>query len=120
MADRVSVVSDVPAPRIEPDEERSPLAWWQLRGWRIDRNILMRVRDGLQALAPAPAPAAQAPLSRDPGPAPAAEGRPPGAPPARAPPPAALPPGAPAADGPGPATPWPGRPTTEEAAAGPA
>jgi NAD(P)H-flavin reductase/hemoglobin-like flavoprotein len=66
MAARVSVVSDVPAPRAEPDEERAPLAWWQLRGWRIDRNILIRVRDGLHALAPAPSPAPEAPLSREP------------------------------------------------------
>jgi len=72
MAARVSVVSDVPAPRAEPDEERAPLAWWQLRGWRIDRNILIRVRDGLHALAPAPSPAAEAPLSREPATKPAA------------------------------------------------
>ena len=47
MAGRAGLVKDVPAPRAEPDEERAPLAWWQLRSWRIDRSILIRVRDGL-------------------------------------------------------------------------
>ena len=74
MAGRAGLVKDVPAPRAEPDEERAPLAWWQLRSWRIDRSILIRVRDGLHALAPAPSPAAEAPLSRQTAPAPAARG----------------------------------------------
>ena len=64
MAGRAGLVKDVPAPRAEPEDERAPLAWWQLRSWRIDRSILIRVRDGLHALAPAPSPAAEAPLSR--------------------------------------------------------
>ncbi|HEY2277951.1 MAG TPA: globin domain-containing protein [Streptosporangiaceae bacterium] len=116
-------MSDVPAPRAEPDEERAPLGWWHQRGWRIDRNILMRVRDGLQALAPAPSPApspaAEAPLSPEPAPAPADEEPLDRSLPVRVPSPDAPPPGAPSADGAGPPTPWPGRPTAEETAAGP-
>ena len=54
MADRVSLLSDVPAPRAEPDAEQAPLAWWQLRSWRMDRHVLARVREGLLALAPTP------------------------------------------------------------------
>ena len=80
MAGRAGLVKDVPAPRAEPDEERAPLAWWQLRSWRIDRSILIRVRDGLHALAPAPSPAAEAPLSRETAPAPAAGESSPGQP----------------------------------------
>ncbi len=52
MADRVGLLKDVPAPRAEPEEEQAPLAWWQLRGWRMDRHVLARVREGLLALAP--------------------------------------------------------------------
>jgi NAD(P)H-flavin reductase/hemoglobin-like flavoprotein len=53
MADRTGLVSDIPAPRPEPDEEQTPLAWWHLRTWRVvDRDVLTRVRDGLHALAP--------------------------------------------------------------------
>ena len=80
MAGRAGLVKDVPAPRAEPEDERAPLAWWQLRSWRIDRNILIRVRDGLHALAPAPSPAAEAPLSRETAPAPAAGESSPGQP----------------------------------------
>ncbi len=54
MADRVGLLKDVPAPRAEPEEEQAPLAWWQLRGWRMDRHVLARVREGLLALAPGP------------------------------------------------------------------
>jgi NAD(P)H-flavin reductase/hemoglobin-like flavoprotein len=52
VADRVGLLKDVPAPRAEPEEEQAPLAWWQLRGWRMDRHVLARVREGLLALAP--------------------------------------------------------------------
>jgi NAD(P)H-flavin reductase/hemoglobin-like flavoprotein len=37
-----------------PGHEQAPLAWWHLRGWRVDRHVLARVRDGLHALAPRP------------------------------------------------------------------
>jgi NAD(P)H-flavin reductase/hemoglobin-like flavoprotein len=122
MATRVSVVSDVPAPRAEPDEERAPLAWWHLRGWRIDRAILVRVRDGLQALAPAPAPpAGAAPLTEASAAVPAAE---PAAdePLARRPSagkrPAGAPAGKPAADVPATEEPAAGIPVAGQRAAG--
>ena len=62
MADRSGLLNDVPAPRPEPEEEQTPLAWWQLRSWRVDRHILERVRTGLQTLAPR-AQTAAAPLT---------------------------------------------------------
>ena len=65
MADRTGLLHDVPAPRPEPPAEQAPLAWWHLRGWRVDRHVLTRVRDGLHALAPRPATVA-APLSKAP------------------------------------------------------
>ena len=88
VADRVDLLNEVPAPRSEPVAEQAPLAWWHLRTWRVDRDILVRVRDGLHALAPRPA----APLTETempetgaepPGAAPAAPlpGRPSAAPP---------------------------------------
>ena len=49
MADRTSLLHDVPAPRPEPAAEQTPLAWWHLRGRRVDRRVLARVRDGLLA-----------------------------------------------------------------------
>jgi NAD(P)H-flavin reductase/hemoglobin-like flavoprotein len=58
MADSPSLVNDVPAPRPEPEQEQAPLAWWQLRTWRVDRDILARVLDGLHSLAPSEAAAA--------------------------------------------------------------
>jgi NAD(P)H-flavin reductase len=58
MANRSGLLNDVPAPRPEPEEEQTPLAWWQLRSWRVDRRVLARVRDGLQTLAPRSAAAA--------------------------------------------------------------
>jgi NAD(P)H-flavin reductase len=54
MGDRIGLLGNVPAPRAQPAEERAPLAWWHLRGRRIDRSVLARLRDGLQALAPDP------------------------------------------------------------------
>jgi NAD(P)H-flavin reductase/hemoglobin-like flavoprotein len=60
MADRTGLLHDVPAPRRGPEDE-APLAWWHLRGWRVDRHVLARVRDGLHALAPRPETAAAAP-----------------------------------------------------------
>jgi NAD(P)H-flavin reductase/hemoglobin-like flavoprotein len=73
VADRTSLLHDVPAPRPEPADEQTPLAWWHLRGWRVDRRVLSRVRDGLQALAPRPetvaAPLADAPPQDKPAPA---------------------------------------------------
>src|ERR1700761_3826846 len=63
MADRTGLLSNVPAPRPEPAAERTPLAWWHLRTWRVvDRSVLARVRDGLHALAPQSG--AAAPLSQ--------------------------------------------------------
>ncbi|HEX3752681.1 MAG TPA: globin domain-containing protein [Streptosporangiaceae bacterium] len=62
MADRPVLLTNVPAPRPEPEEEQTPPAWWQLRDWQVDRHVLARVRDGLEALAPRSA-AATAPLT---------------------------------------------------------
>ncbi|HEX4257256.1 MAG TPA: globin domain-containing protein, partial [Streptosporangiaceae bacterium] len=57
-------------------DEQTPLAWWHLRGWRVDRHVLGRVRHGLQALAPRPetvaAPLTDAPAHDEPAPAAAA------------------------------------------------
>jgi NAD(P)H-flavin reductase/hemoglobin-like flavoprotein len=54
--------ANVPAPRAEGDgshagqmeERRAPLAWWHLRFWRKDVNVLARVRGGLVAWSPGP------------------------------------------------------------------
>ena len=54
MANRTGLISEIPPPRPEPEEEQAPLAWWHLRGWRVDRHVLARVRNGLQALSPRP------------------------------------------------------------------
>jgi NAD(P)H-flavin reductase/hemoglobin-like flavoprotein len=62
VANRVDLLNEVPAPRPEPAAEQAPLAWWHLRSWRVDRDVLARVRDGLHALAPRSGPAA-APLT---------------------------------------------------------
>ncbi len=90
MADRTSLLREVPAPRPEPADEQTPLAWWHLRGWRVDRRVLSRVRVGLQALAPRPetvaAPLADAPAQDKPAPA-AAPAPAPRPPPPRLPPP---------------------------------
>ena len=78
MANRTGLLNDVPAPRPEPEAEQTPLAWWHLRHWRVDRSVLARVRDGLHALAPRPdtaaprletaaAPLAEAPAAEAPG-----------------------------------------------------
>ncbi len=70
---RTGLLHDVPAPRPEPAAEQTPLAWWHLRGRRVDRHVLARVRDGLLALAPRPetvaAPLADAPAPDQPAPA---------------------------------------------------
>jgi NAD(P)H-flavin reductase len=62
MADRPVLLNNVPAPRPEPEGEQTPPAWWQLREWQVDRHVLARVRDGLEAMAPRSA-AAAAPLT---------------------------------------------------------
>ena len=71
MADRPGLVenvpatsaeADVPAPRTEDngsqegqaEEDQASLAWWHLRFWRSDTNVLARVRDSLLAWSPGP------------------------------------------------------------------
>jgi len=71
MADRPGLVenvpatsaeADVPAPRVEDkgsqggqaEEDQASLAWWHLRFWRRDTNVLARVRDSLLAWSPGP------------------------------------------------------------------
>ena len=54
--------ANVPAPRAAGDgsqagqaeEHRAPLAWWHLRYWRKDVNVLARIRGGLVAWSPGP------------------------------------------------------------------
>src|ERR1700761_6505726 len=67
MADSPSLVNDVPAPRPEPEQEQAPLAWWQLRTWRVDRDILVRVLNGLHSLAPSEGAAAPLTETGEPG-----------------------------------------------------
>src|ERR1700753_4490431 len=67
MADSPSLVNDVPAPRPEPEQEQAPLAWWQLRTWRVDRDILARVLNGLHSLAPSEGAAAPLTETGEPG-----------------------------------------------------
>ena len=71
MADRPGLVqnvpatsaeADVPAPRAEDngsqrgqeEEDQAALAWWHLRFWRRDMNVLARVRDSLLPWSPGP------------------------------------------------------------------
>ena len=70
MADRPGLVAnipatsaeaDVPAPRAEDNgsqrgqaEDQAALAWWHLRFWRRDMNVLARVRDSLLPWSPGP------------------------------------------------------------------
>ena len=57
-----SAEADVPAPRAEDngsqeeqaEENEAPLAWWYLRFWRRDMNVLARVRDSLLPWSPGP------------------------------------------------------------------
>ena len=55
-----SAEADVPAPRAEDngsqeeqaEEDQASLAWWHLRFWRRDMNVLARVRDSLLPWSP--------------------------------------------------------------------
>ena len=57
-----SAEADVPAPRAEDngsqeeqaEEDQASLAWWHLRFWRRDMNVLARVRDSLLPWSPGP------------------------------------------------------------------
>ena len=57
-----SAEADVPAPRAEDngslgeqaEEDQAALAWWHLRFWRRDMNVLARVRDSLLPWSPGP------------------------------------------------------------------
>src|SRR5450631_3437373 len=71
MADRPGLLENIPATSAEADvpvpgaegngsqggqaeEHQAPLAWWQLRFWWRDMNVLARVRDSLLPWSPGP------------------------------------------------------------------
>src|SRR5450755_2608266 len=71
MADRPRLLENIPATSAEADvpvpgaegngsqggqaeEHQAPLAWWQLRFWWRDMNVLARVRDSLLPWSPGP------------------------------------------------------------------